>query len=101
MDKKTFEDKLSKYIQYFEDCSLADTKENIIYLKKYAQTVFSTLKRAYLKEHEPLYVFERNISVMKQDIIDTKYRNMQELIDEILEDLDFLRRRYVINYERL
>lgn len=101
MNKKTFEDKLSGYIQYFEDCSLDDTKENISYLKKYAQTVFSTLKRAYLKEHESLYVFERNILVMKQDISDTKYRNIQDLICEILEDLDFLRRRYVVKYDRL
>ena len=99
MAKKTFGEKLNSYIKFFENyiTKNSNSSDNFNYTINYACTVLNTLKNSYLKEHpnEYEYTFLKNIDVMKYDLKTTNFVNLEECVQEIMDDLLFLKKRYV------
>ena len=102
MEKIDFEHKLNGYIKFFEtyiDYHNIIGTDALDYTKKYGSSVLSVIKNAYIKEHEneDNSKFLHNIKVMKEDL-KLDFETTKELVDEILDDLIFLRERYVKGY---
>lgn len=98
MMKKTFSQKLIDYIEFFNNYigEHENFSDNIDYTVGYACRVFENLKLSYIKENKNKlnYKFQQNIFVMKQDLKNTDFESLEEVVNEIIDDLNFLKRKY-------
>lgn len=98
MMKKTFSQKLIDYIEFFNNYigEYENFSDNIDYTVGYACRVFENLKLSYIKENKNKlnYKFQQNIFVMKQDLKNTDFESLEEVVNEIIDDLNFLKRKY-------
>ncbi len=97
MKNKTFKTELDNYENFLKSNSNFLRKAyNAMDYKKYGLVILNTLKNRYLKEHqsENNLKFIKNIFVMKCDLKQIDFESVEEIENEILEDLDFLRRNY-------
>lgn len=101
--KKTFITEVCDYIKFYQDKQqkitgrfIADSEE-IINGVKYGLRTLNTLSNKYLKENKNQnnYQFLKNIDVMKGNLKDTNFESLQEVIEEILDDLLFLKNKYI------
>lgn len=100
MEKRTFRNQVSEYIKYFNQPK-SKLNSNVEYMKKYCVTVLNTLAGRFRKEHpmENNFAFNKNIDVMKFDLLSTDFEDVSELVNEFLDDLEFLQNKFV--YEPL
>ena len=101
--KKTFLTEVRGYIKFYQDKQqmiagrfITDSEE-IINAVKYGVVTLNTLSNRYLKENKNQnnYQFMKHIDVMKGNLKDTDFESLQEVIEEILDDLQFLKNKYI------
>ena len=97
MDKKTFKSELFAYINFFEQKklqpeALSYDPEQINLAVKYSIRVLSVLSNRFQKESKSNYdKFLQNVNVMKHILKDTDFETVYEVLEEILDDLEFLK----------
>lgn len=104
IEKKTFRSEVSTYINFYSDKVYQNkiaTALVIQHEKSYCINVLNKLAKMFIKEHpmDDNHNFNKNIDVMTTDIKTTNYKNYLELQKEMLDNLIFLRKKYV--YEKL
>lgn len=96
MKKLSFKERLIKYKTLFED-SLDSDAISINRQINYSINVINNLKYSFLKENkmDSCYSFIKNIDVMKSNLLDTNFENANEVVEEMIDNINFLQRRYV------
>lgn len=96
-DKKIFKSELFAYINFFEQKKLQPEAlsyelEQINLAVKYSINVLNVLSNRFQKESKSnCDKFLQNIDVMKHDLKDTEFETVYEVLEEILDDLEFLK----------
>lgn len=97
MDKKIFKSELFAYINFFEQKklqpeALSYEPEQINLAVKHSIIALNVLSNRFQKESKSnCDKFLKNIDVMKHDLKDTEFETVYEVLEEILDDLEFLK----------